>query len=70
MYVLCRLIKILITFVDIYKFPMIYETSKFKDSPDICFYISKDGYSTKVERLGFNGKEHKDPISTAFELKT
>ena len=57
-------------FLDIYKFPLIYLPSKYKDHPDICFFVTKDGYSTKIERLGFNGKEFKDPLSTAYELKT
>lgn len=49
---------------------MIYIPSKDKSLPDLCFYVSKDGYSSKIERIGFNGKEFKDPLSSAYELKT
>ena len=49
---------------------MIYLPSKHISHPDLCFFASKDGYSTKIERIGFNGKETKEPVSTALELKT
>ena len=49
---------------------MIQIPSKDKNLPDTCFFVSKDGYSSKIERIGFNGKEFKYPISTAYELKT
>lgn len=37
----------------------------------MTFYVAKDGYSTKVERICFNSRDMKDsPISTVYELKT
>ena len=49
---------------------MIYLPSKSPKKPDSIFFVSKDGYSTKIEKICFNGKETKDPISTVQELKT
>jgi hypothetical protein len=59
------------TCVDIFKFPFIYLPSKKKNKSDMTFFVAKDGYSTKIERICFNGKDMKDsPISTVYELKT
>jgi hypothetical protein len=49
---------------------MVYIPSREKKYADACFFVSKDGYSTKIERIAFNGKETKDPVSNVFELKT
>jgi hypothetical protein len=48
---------------------MIYIPSKDLKHPDLCFFISKDGYSTKIDRIGFS-KEWKEPVASVFELKT
>ena len=37
----------------------IYDNREY--NPDILFFISKDGYSTHIERLCFEGKEMKEP---------
>ncbi len=44
--------------------------SKVKDFPDICLFLSKDGYATRLEKIAFHGKETRDPISTQIEIKT
>ena len=43
---------------------MIYLPSNSPKKPDSIFFVSKDGYSTKIEKISFNGKETKDPIFT------
>jgi hypothetical protein len=50
---------------------MIYIPGKKKKDSDMSFFISKDGYSTKIERIYFNPKDMKDsPLSSCYELKT
>jgi len=49
---------------------MIYISSKKKEEPDICFYASRESSSTKINRISFNGKETKDPVSSILEIKS
>jgi hypothetical protein len=50
--------------------PAYEKRDKKEYTPDICFFVTKDGYSSRIDRLGFNGKESKEPVTSAFELKT
>lgn len=47
---------------------MIYITNRDK-SPDMIFFILKDGYQTKIEKLSFD-KDQKEPLSSVYEMKT
>ena len=49
---------------------MLYLPSNRKDFPDVSFYASREGGNTKINRISFNGKETKDPVSSLLELKT